>query len=149
MKTWSHEIEIEAPIEKIWNLLDGSLENMQSIMPQVIEHKPIRITDEGVGSIYRQKYKEGNRVQEYDVETLEYLNSPTNKKLKVGFVLANMFDITAYYELIQINSEKTLFKYTVSNQALKWFVNIFLLLSNKKIVVDFTERVKNVAEGEK
>ncbi|MEH7343139.1 SRPBCC family protein [Bacillus sp. JJ1532] len=148
MKQWTHEVEIEAPIERIWNLLNGSLENMQKIMPNVIEHTPIKITDEGVGSVYRQKYKEGKRIEEYDVKTLEYLDSPTYKKLKVGFVLANMFDITAFYELIHISDEKTLFKYTATNRPLKWFVKLLLLLSNKKVVVEFSDRVKQIAESE-
>ncbi|WNS73552.1 SRPBCC family protein [Bacillus sp. DTU_2020_1000418_1_SI_GHA_SEK_038] len=148
MKQWTHEVEIDAPIEKIWNLLNGSLENMQKIMPNVVENTPIKITDEGVGSVYRQKYKEGNRVEEYEVETIEYLDSSTYKKLKVGFTLANMFDITAFYELIHINDEKTLFKYTVTNRPLKWFVKFLLLLSNKKVVVEFSDRVKQIAESE-
>lgn len=146
MKTWSKEIEIHAPIEKVWELLDGSLENMQKIMPQVLENKPVKVTDEKVGSIYRQKYKEGKRVMEYDVETLEYENRDDFKNLKVGFNLANMFDITAKYELTKISENKTHFKYTATNKPLKWFVKLFLMFANDKVVVDFVERVKKVAE---
>lgn len=58
MKRWSKDTEVNVPIEQLWQLLDGSLMNMQKIMPQVIEHKPIKITPEMVGSVYRQKYKE-------------------------------------------------------------------------------------------
>jgi uncharacterized membrane protein len=54
LKEWTKEIEIDAPIEKIWALFDGSLENMQKIMPQVISNIPVKVTEEGVGSIYRQ-----------------------------------------------------------------------------------------------
>ncbi|GAA0378739.1 SRPBCC family protein [Bacillus horti] len=147
MKQWTKEIEIDAPIEQIWLLFDGSLETMQKIMPQVVDNKPIKITDEVVGSIYRQKYKEGNRIEEYDVETLEYLNTPDQKKLKVGFTLANMFEITALYQLRKISETKTLFKYSVTNRPLKWFVSLFLLFASDKVVVQFTERVKEVAEA--
>ena len=52
MKQWSKEIEINAPIEDVWILFNGSLEEMQKIMPQVVENKPKTITDEVVGSIY-------------------------------------------------------------------------------------------------
>lgn len=60
-KQWARQIEINAPIEEVWEFLDGSLENMQRIMPQVVDHKPIRETEEKVGSIHRQKYREGKK----------------------------------------------------------------------------------------
>ena len=122
------ELVIHAPIDHIWALFDGSLEKMQSIMPQVVENTPLKITEEVVGSVYRQQYKEGKRVQEYEVETLAYLDKPNQKEMKVGFVLANMFDITAHYELVKIDEECTNFRYTATNKALKWFIKPFLLL---------------------
>ncbi|MCY1447660.1 hypothetical protein D9M71_642900 [compost metagenome] len=148
MKTWTKTININAPIENVWKLLDGSLADMQKIMPQVIENKPVKVTEEGVGSIYRQKYKEGKRIETYDVETLEYSNTPDKKILKVGFVLANLFEITAYYELNKINETETFFTYSVTNNALKWFVKLFLLFASDKVVVQFLERVKTVAEAQ-
>ncbi|MGY4795572.1 SRPBCC family protein [Lysinibacillus fusiformis] len=148
MKTWTKTININAPIENVWKLLDGSLADLQKIMPQVIENKPVNITEEVVGSIYRQKYKEGKRIEEYDVETFEYTNTPDKKILKVGFVLANLFEITAYYELNKINETETSFTYTVTNNALKWFVKLFLLFASDKVVVEFLDRVKKVAEAQ-
>ncbi|MGR7909846.1 SRPBCC family protein [Lysinibacillus capsici] len=148
MKTWTKTININAPIENVWKLLDGSLADMQKIMPQVIENKPVKVTEGGVGSIYRQKYKEGKRIETYDVETLEYSNTPDKKILKVGFVLANLFEITAYYELNKINETETSFTYSVTNNALKWFVKLFLLFASDKVVVQFLERVKTVAEAQ-
>lgn len=148
MKTWTKTININAPIENVWKLLDGSLADMQKIMPQVIENKPIKITEEVVGSVYRQKYKEGKRIEEYDVETMEYTNTPDKKILKVGFTLANLFDITAYYELNKINETETSFTYSVANNPLKWFVKLFLLFASDKVVVEFLERVKKVAEAQ-
>ena len=41
--------------------------------------KPITITDDMVGSLYSQKYKEGKRIMEYDVEILEYLDASNEK----------------------------------------------------------------------
>lgn len=148
MKTWTKTININAPIENVWKLLDGSLADMQKIMPQVIENKPVKVTEEVVGSIYRQKYKEGKRIEAYDVETLEYSNTPDKKILKVGFVLANLFAITAYYELNKINETETSFTYSVTNNALKWFVKLFLLFASDKVVVQFLDRVKTVAEAQ-
>ena len=148
MKQWTREVEIDAPIEKIWSLFDGSLENMQKIMPQVVENKPKTITDNKVGSIYVQKYREGKRVMEYEVETIEYVDNAEEKKMKAGFALANMFDITARYDLVKLSESKTSFKYTAMNRPLKWFVKLFLLFASDKVVVEFVQRVKKVAESE-
>jgi hypothetical protein len=148
MKVWTKEIRVEAPIDQVWGLLNGSMEDMQKIMPQVVDHQPVKVTNEGVGSIYRQKYKEGKRVEEYDVETLEFENTPNKKKLKIGFTLAKVFEITALYELTAINEQKTLFRYTCTNKPLKAFLKLFLFFASDKIVVQFCERVKKVAEEE-
>ncbi|MFD2443091.1 SRPBCC family protein [Bacillus sp. CGMCC 1.16607] len=146
MKQWSREIEINASIEVVWSLFNGSLEEMQKIMPQVIENKLIKETPDKIGSIYLQVYQEGKRTQQYEVKTLDYLDTEDKKKLKIGFNLANMFDITADYELIKLDEYKTLFKYTATNNPLKWFVKLAVKLANDKIVIQFTERVKEVAE---
>lgn len=150
MKQWTREIEIHAPIEHVWKWFDGSLEHMQKIMPQVVDHKPVKITEEQIGSVYRQTYKEGKRIQEYDVETLDYKDAPDQKKLAVGFTLANMFDITASYELFSIDDNKTLFRYTVTNRPLKlkWLLNFIISLSNDKVITEFLDRVKHVSESD-
>ena len=148
MKQWTREIEINTPIEHVWSYLDGQLEQMQKIMPQVVENKPIKLTNDVVGSVYRQKYKEGKRIEEYDVHTLEYINQPNDKKLKIGFTLANAFEITARYELRRINDQKTVLSYTATNKALKWFVKLFMIFATEKVVVTFLETVKRVAESE-
>ncbi|MBH5319494.1 SRPBCC family protein [Paenibacillus sp. GSMTC-2017] len=148
MKQWSRAIEINAPIEQVWSYLDGSLEQMQKIMPQVIENEPIKITKDFVGSVYRQKYKEGKRIEEYDVHTLEYSNNLDDKKVKIGFTLANTFEITALYELHRINGQQTKLTYTATNKPLKWYVKLFMIFATEKVVVEFLEKVKKVAESE-
>ncbi|RHW38368.1 SRPBCC family protein [Lysinibacillus yapensis] len=148
MKSWSKEIKIQAPIEQVWNLLNGDLENMQKIMPQVVSHEPIKLTAERVGSVHLQKYREGNRVQEYEVNTVEYKDDPNFKKLKVAFNLANMFDISASYELKALDGNTTFLKYETTNKPLKWFLKPLVMLSSDKVVVQFVERVKKVAELE-
>ncbi|RXZ77619.1 SRPBCC family protein [Paenibacillaceae bacterium] len=148
MKQWSREIEINTPIEHVWSYFNGSLEQMQKIMPQVVENTPVKITEEVVGSIYRQKYKEGKRIEEYDVHTLEYEDTQNYKKLKIGFTLANMFEITGLYEFYRVDDQTSKLKYTVTNSPLKWFVKLFLIFANDKVVVNFLEKVKGVAESE-
>ena len=51
-----------------------------------------------------------------------------------------MFKITAFYELNKINDNKTSFKYTVTNRPLTWY-------ATEKVLIEFLERVKNVAEA--
>lgn len=148
MKTWTKSATINAPIDIVWSYFNGSTEAMQKIMPQVVSNEPVKVTDEGVGTIYKQTYQEGKRVQTYEVETLEFLDSTEEKKLKVGFQIANMFDITAKYELAEIDENTTHFTYTTTNNPLKWYVKPFLLLASDKVVVHFIERVKQVAEAD-
>ncbi|MBD8028456.1 SRPBCC family protein [Ureibacillus sp. Re31] len=148
MKSWSKEIEIHAPIEKVWKLLDGNVEEMQKIMPQIVSHEPLKLTSNKVGSVYLQKYREGRQIQEYEVRTLEYDNQSNYKKLKIGFNLAHLFDITAQYELERISNQTTLFKYRTTNQPLKWFLKPLVMFASDKVVIQFVERVKKVAEVE-
>ncbi len=118
-------------------------------MPNVIANEPVKVTDEVVGSIHRQKYQEGKRVEEYDVETLLYQNQPDYKEVKVGFTLASMFDITAYYQLKKLDDNKTYFRYETTNRPLKWFMKLLIKLAiSNKVVVKFVNRVKQVAEEE-
>lgn len=149
MKEWTRDIEINAPLDQVWKLLDGTLEDMQKIMPNVIENELVTGSENGVGAVYRQKYREGKKVQEYNVKTLVYENEADFKKLKVGFNLANMFDITTTYEVKKLSDHTTYFRYTTTNTPLKWVTKLLLKLVNSdKVVVQFVERVKQVAEKE-
>ncbi|WP_058305957.1 SRPBCC family protein [Gracilibacillus massiliensis] len=148
MNKWTKTIEIHAPIEQIWSYFNGSLENMQKMMPQVVDHEPIKLTENGVGSIYRQKYQEGKRIEEYEVETIRYIDEDQKKELMIQFKLANMFDITAHYMLEKVDNETTRFTYATINNPLKWYVKPFLLFASDKVVVKFLDRVKHVAESE-
>ncbi|MDP4549959.1 SRPBCC family protein [Alkalihalobacillus macyae] len=146
-KKWDKSIVVNAPIETVWHYLDGSLENMQKIMPNVVDNQPVHITDHVIGSVHRQSYREGKRVMEYDVHTLDYNNQDTYKKLKIGFNLAKMFQIEGCYELTKESDSVTNMRYTGFNKPLKWYIKPFALLSGDKVVNEFLERVKRVAEG--
>ncbi|TKD71359.1 SRPBCC family protein [Pseudalkalibacillus hwajinpoensis] len=147
-KKWDKSILINAPIETVWSYLDGSLENMQKIMPNVVDNQPVTVTDNVIGSVYRQSYREGKRVMEYDVHTLDYNNHEDYKKLKIGFNLASMFQIEGCYELTKKSETSTNLRYTGVNKPLKWYIKPFVLLSGDKVVNDFMERVKRVSEGQ-
>lgn len=147
MKQWLKEIGINAPIEQVWQLFDGSLEQMQAIIPQVIENKPVKVTPEVVGSVYRQTYKEGSRTQEYDVTTYEYENRPERKRMRIGFTLAKLFEIQAVYELRQTGDRQTHLTYSGSTRPLNWLAKLFMLFAKDKAAADFVARVKQVAEN--
>ena len=146
MKSWAEQIIIHTPIDHVFSYFNGSLTQMQKLMPHVIENTPVKETNEIIGNIYRQKYKEGDEIQEYDVETLDYVDTPEHKKLKIGFTLANMFDITATYELEKIDKDQILFKYTATNKALTEQAELFMKSATNPI--DFVNRVKKIAESE-
>ena len=147
MKQWTKSIEISASIEEVWLYVDGDLEKMQQLMPNVVSNTPVNITDTKVGSIYLQEYREGNRTETYNVHVDEYENTPEFKKMKVSFTLAKLFDITAAYEVLAITESSTKLTYTTSNRALKWFVHLFLFFASEKPIVKFVEHVKQVVEG--
>ncbi|MFC4735181.1 SRPBCC family protein [Bacillus daqingensis] len=147
MTQWSSTVHILAPIEQVWTLFDGTLAHTQKIMPQVEANEPVTITDEKVGSVYRQTYQEGRRTETYEVETIAYCDLPGQKQLRVSFTLANMFDITAEYILIRHTASSTIFRYTVTNRPTNPILRWMLLFASDKTVKAFTQRVKLVAES--
>ncbi|MBY7142214.1 SRPBCC family protein [Virgibacillus sp. NKC19-3] len=148
MKTWSHDTEINAPIERIWTLFTGSVEDMQKVLPGLMENEPITEIKKGKGSVHRQKYQGNKGVQEYDVETLAYVDNPEYKQVKETFSLANTFEITTEYELKQIDDHTTYFSYTTTNKPLSWMLKLLMIFVSNKVVVQFVDRVKRVAESE-
>lgn len=147
MITWKEETIIEANIETIWNLFE--LEYIQRIMPQVVENEVIERKEGIVGSKYRQKYKEGKRVETYIVEDLEHENTPDKKHNKSGFTLAKMFEIEASFTLLKIDENHTRFIYGGQNKGVNWLGKLMTKLmgtkNNQKVVFEFIERVRSEA----
>ncbi|MFF2753458.1 SRPBCC family protein [Psychrobacillus sp. NPDC058041] len=147
MLTWNKEIIIHAPINKVWNLFE--LDQIQRIMPNVVEHKPIEIKDGVVGSTYEQTYKEGKRTETYIVTDTEYENTEQKKHKKVEFTLAKAFKIETAFTLIQLNDQSTKFIYTGQNEGLNLMGKTFIKLGSKKrndkVVDDFVELVRTEA----
>lgn len=147
MLTWHKEITIQAPIETIWNLFD--LDNIQRIMPNIVEHKPLEIKEGVVGSTYEQTYKEGKRTQTYIVTDIEYENTTHKKHNKIEFTLANLFKIQAGFTLIKIDDNSTRFIYTGQNEGVNFIGRILSKMGskkqNEKVVNDFVELVRTEA----
>lgn len=143
MLTWKETIIIPANIETIWHLFD--IEQMQRIMPQVIDMRVIDKKPGVVGSTYEQTYKEGKRIMKYIVTDLEHEDTPSRKHNRSGFKLANMFAIEADYVLERINDHETHFTYSGQNEGINLLGKIMLKImpkkQNDKVVQSFMERV--------
>ncbi|MGR3763222.1 SRPBCC family protein [Rossellomorea sp. NS-SX7] len=150
MIKWHEERVIPVNIEVIWGLFE--LENIQRIMPNVIENKVLERKEGVVGSKYQQKYKEGKRIETYIVEDLEFENSPERKHNKIGFTLAKAFEVEASFTLVKLNEEETNFIYTGQNKGLNFLGKVLLKLggekNNNKVVTDFMDRVESEARLE-
>lgn len=147
MIKWYEERIIPVNIETIWTLFE--LENIQRIMPNVIENKVIERKEGVVGSKYQQKYKEGKRVETYIVEDLEYENTPEKKHNKSGFTLAKAFEIEVEFTLIKVGEQETRFIYQGQNTGINFLGKVLLKLggekNNNKVVADFMDLVEKEA----
>lgn len=151
MIKWEEERIIPVNIEVIWHLFE--IENIQRIMPNVIENKVLERKEGVVGSTYQQKYKEGKRIETYIVEDLAYENTPEKKFNKIGFTLSKAFEIEADFTLIKLDENQTKFIYGGQNIGLNFLGKVLLKLggekNNKRVVNDFMERVATEALKEK
>lgn len=149
MKRWSEQIEIDAPIEHIWKLINGSLEDMQKITPNLVEHEPVTVTDNGVGSVYKQTFHVGKRLRTFEVKMLQFEDQADYKKQQFSYIHGGLFEITSTYELKKISDDKTTFHYQTQTKPLKWYLGLFMLLNRGgSIATRFVQHVKKVAERE-
>ncbi|WP_342600174.1 SRPBCC family protein [Psychrobacillus sp. FSL H8-0483] len=147
MLTWNKEIIIEAPIETIWNLFE--LDQIQRIMPNIVEHKPLELKEGVVGSTYEQTYQEGKRTEKYIVTDTEYENTDQMKHKKIEFTLAKAFKIQTSFTLVKLDNQSTKFIYAGQNEGLnlmgKTFIKLGSSKKNDRVVEDFVEVVRTEA----
>ncbi|WP_368653948.1 SRPBCC family protein [Ornithinibacillus sp. 4-3] len=148
MKKWKRDIEINAPIDHVWRLFDGSVEDRQKVMPNLIELETVTETENRIDSIYKQAFKVGSRFQTFEVKILEYSNQPKEKHLEESFVHSGLFEITTSYTLKEIDENKTHFTYATRTRPLKWYLRLFMLLqlSSGRMTTSFVNNVKKIAE---
>lgn len=143
MLTWKETMIIPVNIETVWKLFD--IDQMQRIMPQVIDMKVLDKKPGIVGSTYEQTYKEGKRIMKYVVTDLEHEDKPDRKHNRSGFHLANMFAIEADYVLERINDNETRFTYSGQNEGINFLGKVMLKLmpkkQNDKVIQPFMDRV--------
>ncbi|WP_404450623.1 SRPBCC family protein [Virgibacillus necropolis] len=147
MIQWSKEIMIPTDIETVWELFDG--EQIQRIMPNVVEHKPIEIKEGVIGSTYQQTYQEGKRKETYVVTIIEYENTDQRKHEKIEFVLAKAFKIQTTFTLLKENDQQTTLIYSGQNEGINFLGRAMLKLggkkNNEKVVNDFVNLVRDEA----
>lgn len=147
MIKWEKEIRIPRNIEMVWELF--SPDQMQRIMPNVVEHKPLDQKVGIAGSTYQETYQEGKRQETYTGTILEYEDTSEKKHKKTSFVLGKSFHIQTAYTLIKIDESHTQFIYAGSNEGVGFLGRSLLKLggtkSNEKVVQDFVELVKEEA----
>lgn len=146
---WDKEIEIDAPIDVVWNLFDES--HPQRIMPKVESNEWIVKNDPLQGSSYKQTYREGKRTESYLVTITEYKDEAEHKLKSIQFILANLFETTLTFEMTKIDESSTHFRYLGSNVGINFVAKTMLKLGKKQdnggpVVDEFVKRVKREAE---
>lgn len=144
---WREERIIPVNIEKIWRMFQ--LDQIQRIMPNVVEMKVLEQKEGVVGSTYLQSYKEGKRVETYVVEDLAHEDTESRKHHRIGFTLAKAFQIEAAYTLIKQDEGHTRFIYEGHNKGINFLGKVLLKMggqkNNEKVVTDFMELVEKEA----
>lgn len=149
MKVWQADTVITAPIEAVWDVIDGSEDHLKALDPHIVSHIIINETPERIGSKYQQTYREGTKDMTYIVEVIDYDESPTKKRFTIGFNLGGMFDITAGYQLIALDPNTTHLTYRTTNQPLKFFAKIMMkLMKNDSVVKQHLQRISHLATHE-
>ncbi|WP_233129718.1 MULTISPECIES: SRPBCC family protein [Salimicrobium] len=150
MITWSEEITIDANIETVWELFKDK--NITRIMPQVEEHALIEKEENEVGARHRQTYREGKRTETYIVTTTACEDREEHKLKEVTFTVGRAFDIKTSYTFQKLTENRTRLIYEGTNEGASVLGKIMLKIvrdkSNRKVVHDFLERVREEAEQE-
>ncbi len=148
MKKWTAEIEINAPIEKVWEVIDGSEENLKKLDPKILSNKVIEETEERIGSSYLQKYQEGKKIMEYVVEVKDYKEDDNSKMFQIGFELGNSFDINVKYLLKKMDENKTHLTYTVTNRPMKFLAKVMMMIMGKgnSVIDTHLKKIKELSE---
>lgn len=148
MIQWKEEITIEANIEKVWDLFSD--QNIKRIMPKVEEHTLIEKTEKEVGAKHQQKYREGNRVETYVVETLAYEDHEDKKLKQTSFVIGKAFEANLTFALYKLDENHTRFVYEGQNKGINFVGRAMLKLSNEKsnlkVVHEFLQTVEREAK---
>ncbi|WP_342527823.1 SRPBCC family protein [Chryseomicrobium sp. FSL W7-1435] len=146
---WDCSIDINAPIEIVWDLFDER--HPKRIMPKVDSNEWIVQNEPLTGSSYKQTYREGKRTETYLVTITEFKDEPEEKTKSIQFVLANLFETNLTFEMQKLADSRTQFRYVGSNEGINLMAKTMLKLGKKQenggpVVAEFMDRVKQEAE---
>ena len=148
MTTWLEKIQINAPIEVVWQLFNE--ENFKRIMPKVVAHELVSYDKTTRTSIYKETYREGKRDETYELTEIISIDEDNIKQKEFSFTIANMIYSEGKFHLQQISPSLTQFTYSGETKGISTFGKMMMKLSStkkeEKVVTDFLELVKTEAE---
>jgi len=142
LKQWLKQAVVCAPIDLVWELADGSVEQLQRIFPAMITFSLINKTNDAEASAYRVAYKHKKQVKECDIQLLDYANRSAYKVVKVLFEYKRRYEITIEFQLYRVDDHRTNARFTVTKIALNWWAKCILKFATDRAIRDLTERVK-------
>jgi len=91
---------------------------MQVLIPELVAHKPLNITDEVTGSTYEHTIKTDGEELKYEITILEYIEVDKEKKFNLTFKIENMFQAYLEYKLTVIDENSCKVTLTCKHIAL-------------------------------
>lgn len=150
MTTWKDSIQIEAPIEVVWNIF--SEDNFKRVMPKVTSHELISFDKTTNTSIYKETYREGKREETYELTETIILDSANEKESIFHFTIAKMIHSNGKFHLKQLDEQTTIFTYSGETKGVSFLGKTMMKLASKKkdeqIVTEFLQLVKQEAESD-
>jgi uncharacterized protein YndB with AHSA1/START domain len=141
----SHTLDLKAPIEKVFDLIDDK-EKLKLWMDGLEDtvYTSDRDPANPVGTRFRQKIKEGGRVQEYDGEVLAY-EKPKHLAVRIG---NKQFSAVADYRLTP-TPDGTRLDYTCEVTPHGWLILVMLVVFGwvgRRILRKQMAKLKELAE---
>lgn len=150
MTTWKDSIQIDAPIEVVWNIF--SEYNYSRIMPKITRHELISFDKATHTSIYKETYREGKREETYELTETIILDSANEKESIFHFTIAKMIHSNGKFYLKQLDEQTTIFTYSGETKGVSFLGKTMMKLASRKkdeqIVTEFLQLVKKEAESD-
>lgn len=146
MKKSTYSQLINAPIEKVFEVVDSD-NHIKNWMEGFIEnvYEKDFDTNHPVGGKFKQKLKEGGKIQEYDGQIISY-----NRPKELGIrLMSPSFDVDVYYRFFSEGNEKTRLEYECNLKMHSFIAQIMGSLFSwftKRIHIKQINALKSYAE---
>lgn len=138
------QIEIDAPIERVFRLLSEP-EEMKRWIPELMEVTHVSGEINTPGATFKQKLKEGGRVGTYDGEVLAF-EAPRHVAVRI---FNRMFEVRTDYKL-DSDGQRTRLDYTADLVPKVWWMKLMTKLFgrfNERIVDEQMRRLQQAAKS--